>query len=247
MSRSKVTKTSASGTDHDEKSLIPKGAAEPVHGFRVSLAARLEALLDLYDSRIAASRVAGVTPEQLARYLAAGAKPPFEVVMRLARDKGLSLDWLAGLSSAREIGGGAGDELVLVPVHDVRASSGHGAMVFDESVGDHYAFRRAWVRSVTRSTEDRLAVVFNAGDSNAPDINDGDAMLIDRGIERIVDDAYYVFSREGDLLTKMTERMVDGRVTLKARNPAYEAQILSREEAARLTVFGRVLWRGGRI
>lgn len=247
MSRTKVTKTSSSGGDADEKSGFPQGAAEPVHGFRVSLGERLSALLELYDSRIAASRVAGVTPEQLARYVAAGAKPPFELVMRLARDKNISLDWLAGLSGTREIGGSAGDEFVLVPVHDLRASSGHGAMAFDDTVGDHYAFRRAWVHSITRSREDQLAVVFNAGDANAPDIGDGDAMLIDRGVERIVDDAFYVFSRDNHLLTKMIERLVDGRVALKARNSAYETQTLSREEAARLTVFGRVLWRGGRI
>jgi phage repressor protein C with HTH and peptisase S24 domain len=56
-----------------------------------------------------------------------------------------------------------------------------------------------------------------------------------------------VFARDGDLFTKMIERLVDGRVALKARNPAYDTQVLSREEAARLTVFGRVLWRGGRV
>ncbi len=40
---------------------------------------------------------------------------------------------------------------------------------------------------------------------------------------------------------------VDGRVALKTRNPDYGVQILSREEAAAVTVFGRVRWRGGAL
>lgn len=136
-------------------------------------------------------------------------------------------------------------QFMLVPIWSVEASSGFGSYVGREEARGYLAFSREWLTRNSPSGTDSLCVVFNRGDSNAPDINHGDALLVDRGAEKIVDDAYYVFDREGALLVKMIERMVDGRLALKSRDAAYEPQMLSREEAARLRVFGRVRWRGG--
>jgi phage repressor protein C with HTH and peptisase S24 domain len=68
---------------------------------------------------------------------------------------------------------------------------------------------------------------------------------VDTGANAIVDDAFYVFDRSGFLLTKLVEIYVDGRVALKTRNADGGVQILSRDEAANVKVFGRVRWRGG--
>lgn len=137
------------------------------------------------------------------------------------------------------------EQFALIPVWSVEASSGFGAFVDIDEFGGRLAFSRAWLRSTHSTGEKNLHVVFNRGDSNAPDINHGDAMLIDRGVSALRDDAYYVFDREGVLLVKMIERTVEGTVILKPRNPAYSMQTLSPESAASITVFGRVLWRGG--
>ena len=78
------------------------------------------------------------------------------------------------------------------------------------------------------------------------ELNHGDAMLVDRGVERVVDEASYVFDQEGALFVKMIERLVDGGISVKPRNPQFgPPQILTREQASRITVFGRVRWRGG--
>ena len=39
--------------------------------------------------------------------------------------------------------------------------------------------------------------------------------------------------------------MFDDRVALKPRNPDYGVQMLGKDEAEKLPLLGRVLWRGG--
>lgn len=64
---------------------------------------RLKALVDMFPTQEEAARVAGVSTVQLRRYLA-GSPIKFDAVARLAQHQGVSLDWLAGTSSARKPG-----------------------------------------------------------------------------------------------------------------------------------------------
>lgn len=225
----------------------PKGgSAESPAAFRTSFGERLAALLDRFGSRGAASTVARVNPDQLAKYVKGDAKPPFEVVARLAEPHNVSLDWLAtGQGQPERDAPPIDDDFALIPVLQIEASSGFGSVIDHESVGEHLAFRRSWRGLARASAEGNLCIILNRGESNAPDINHADAMLVDRGVRSLSEDAYYVFDREGVLLVKMVERAISGHVILKSRNPGYSAQTLSPEEAAGLTVYGRVIWRGG--
>ncbi|MQP64740.1 helix-turn-helix domain-containing protein [Niveispirillum sp. SYP-B3756] len=56
---------------------------------------RISAALRLYDSKNAAAKIAGVSPDQLTRYERGASTPPFDVVIRLAAGVGVSLQWLA--------------------------------------------------------------------------------------------------------------------------------------------------------
>jgi phage repressor protein C with HTH and peptisase S24 domain len=224
-------------------------ALQDVDGsFRTTFGQRLRAVADLFATRIEAADSAGVVPEQLQKYIRGMVKPPFEVIQRLAAAKSVSLDWLAsGEGEMFASADGPGGDWAMVPVFKVEASSGHGAYPTGDEEREPLAFPRALLRRLASAGLDKLVVVFNRGESNEPDIFDGDAMLVDRGIERFADDAFYVFEYEGALMVKLIERLLDGRVALKARNPGYREEILSKEEAARLTIFGRVVWRGGLV
>lgn len=211
--------------------------------FRVELGERIRWLLDLFESRPEAAEIAGVTPEHLASYIGGRAKPPFELISRLARAKAVSLDWIATGEGLRQHGEAA-EGFAIVPVLEADSSSGHGSYPQGDEVRDYVAFSRAWLQMVVRAPEDRLRVIFNRGVANEPDIRDGDAMLVVTGLERISEDAFYVFKNDARLMTKLVEIYVDGRVALKTRSAEKDVQILSPQEAAAL-VFGRVRWRGG--
>jgi phage repressor protein C with HTH and peptisase S24 domain len=212
----------------------------------MELGERIRWLLDRFGSRAAAAEIAGVTAEHLASYIAGRAKPPFELIARLARVQNVSLDWLASGEGER-VAGGEPDGFASIAQSPTDASSGPGSYARDDEEREAIAFSRAWLAQHVRVPEERLMVVFNRGGANAPDIGDGDAMLVDTGANAVTDDAFYVFDRGGFLLTKLVEIYVDGRVALKTRNPDGGAQILAREDAAKAKVFGRVRWRGGAV
>jgi phage repressor protein C with HTH and peptisase S24 domain len=221
------------------------------------------------ESRDAAAGRLGVHPNTLAKYETEARVPDAELLLRACEIYGVEEAWL--LSGRGEMRPGSADRLIqraygvggsssrhaetpapegyeLVAAYDIAASSGHGAYpAAEEEEKEPLAFPRALLRRLASAGVDKLVVVFNRGESNEPDIFDGDAMLVDRGVERLADDAFYVFRHDDALMVKLIERLLDGRVALKARNPGYREEILSKEEAARLTIFGRVVWRGGLV
>jgi phage repressor protein C with HTH and peptisase S24 domain len=222
--------------------------------FTADFADRLAWLIGLFDSQNDAGEAAGVSAEQLRRYIAGArgqsgtAKVPFGVLVRLANAKNVSLDWIAAGSGARFIGGGEapGPIIIRVPVWNVVASSGPGTFHIREELQGELEFSRAWLLSLNIPLND-LHVVFNSGTSNAPSINDGDAMLIQKGVDRLAADAFYIFDADDVLLVKAIEKRADGSVLLKSRNPEFEPQVVPKNQVGGLHIFGRVVWAGGLI
>ncbi|HYH17614.1 MAG TPA: helix-turn-helix transcriptional regulator [Azospirillum sp.] len=62
--------------------------------YEAELGTRISLVIDLYDLKADAARVADVTPEMLNRYVRGQHKIPFTNAARLASAKGVSLDWL---------------------------------------------------------------------------------------------------------------------------------------------------------
>jgi phage repressor protein C with HTH and peptisase S24 domain len=211
--------------------------------FRTELGERVRWLLDQFDTRAEAARIATVTPEHLASYIAGRAKPPFELMARLARAKGVSLDWIASGSGERIRDDAAPEGFALVALRD---SEPAGDVRYDEADETApLAFPRAWLREAFDAEDGDLVMVIHRGPANEPVLRDGDLLLVDRRMRTIGEDGFYVFERDGRLQTKLVETFLDGRVALKSRNPDFAPQILSAEDAARLALLGRVRWRGG--
>jgi phage repressor protein C with HTH and peptisase S24 domain len=223
---------------------VDAGLEEPARAFAHTLEQRVGIVLGLFETRAEASRVAGVNPNQLAKYVNGKAEPSFQTLQRLADAKGVSLDWLAGRGSEM-FGSGTSDDYVEVAYLEAGVSSGHGRYAEYDDIKGYLKFRRAFIEKVIRAPVDKLFVARNYGTSNEPWVNDGDVVLIDRSVERIIDDAGYVIGREGALLLKMVERQPDGRIALRSRNPDFKLDVLTDEEADRLHIFGRMRWHAG--
>lgn len=69
--------------------LAPQRANDEGVGFRISV------VIDAYPSKSAAARAAGVTPEQLSRYVKGVNRAPFDTLVKLCSPVGVSLDWVA--------------------------------------------------------------------------------------------------------------------------------------------------------
>lgn len=198
------------------------------------------------------SKKSGVGESLLRQYIA-GSTPGLAKAAAIADAAGVSLNWLAtgrgepaaGVGEARGAYDVA-DNFVLVPRYDVAASAGHGALVDNEQIVDHLAFRRAWLAREGLQA-DKLALIQSRGDSMEPTIVTGDLLLVDLR-ENIPDqDGIYILRTDSHLVAKRIQSLFDGSIYIKSDNETYQTQQLDRDQAERLRIIGRVVWVARRI
>lgn len=138
------------------------------------------------------------------------------------------------------------DEFALIPMYDIEASAGHGAVVGEELQISQLAFRKDWLKSKGLQ-QNKLATLKARGDSMEPTLHDGDLLLVDTRIEKIIDDAIYIIHADHHLIVKRLQQSLDGSISIISDNQRYEKQRLSPEQAKALKIAGRVCWYGHEI
>lgn len=136
-------------------------------------------------------------------------------------------------------------EKMEIPVYDVRASMGLGApMPEQDTVVDHLRLAGTWVRRhlPTVSSTLNLAVISAFGNSMAPTFNDGDILLVDRGVSRLDLDTVYVLAFNDELYIKRIQRMPDKSVRIISDNRAYDPIVVPAAERESVKVLGKVVW-----
>jgi len=138
----------------------------------------------------------------------------------------------------------SGDAYALVPVYDARASAGPGALNADTPKPlYHNVFRRDWLKSVTSSGPDELAVMRVAGDSMWDTLQDGDYILVDRAVRQCTRDGLYVirYRDDDEVMVKRLIRHPSSKLLIvKSDNANYPSQMSLQDED--LEVQGRVIW-----
>lgn len=135
-------------------------------------------------------------------------------------------------------------ELVRVPVIDVEASAGHGALAEMESQCAQFGFDDKWLRRLTASKATSLSIIGVHGDSMEPTLHDGDEVMIDLsdGHSRLRD-GIYVLRMDDTLNVKRIAIEPQGRkISVVSDNAAYPSwRGLERRS---INIVGRVLWFG---
>ncbi|MEM8575540.1 MAG: S24 family peptidase [Pseudomonadota bacterium] len=135
---------------------------------------------------------------------------------------------------------------VLVPVHGVTASAGHGAVVVDEAVEYSLAFPPDYLRNITNSKPDKLAIISVKGESMEPTLLHDDVVLLDTSKTNLSYDGLFVLRFDDALHVKRVGRSAkEGHVTIISDNktlyPPIEAAIDS------ISPIGKVLWYGRKV
>lgn len=138
-------------------------------------------------------------------------------------------------------------------VRGVRYESGTGGISWDhEEVDRSHAFQRDFIQKMGWDLA-RLKILKNHGNSNAPWIMDGDAVMIhlrDNKILESDDPTKNVFAIQYGEHSRF-KRIVpqhDGSVLLRSFNPdkqTYPDERVAGDELDSLAIIGRVVWRGG--
>lgn len=142
---------------------------------------------------------------------------------------------------------GPANEFVYVAKYEVAASAGNGAVVHDEAVVDHLAFKRSWITQTLGLDPLHLALIDARGDSMSPTIESGDLLLLDTRKGGAKSEGVYVINLAGALLVKRLRIKLSGTVEVMSDNPKYSSESISGSELERLVLVGRVVWHGRKI
>ena len=138
-------------------------------------------------------------------------------------------------------------QLVQIPVLDVEASAGHGALAGNETKAGQFGFDDNWLRKLTLAKPTNLSIIKVTGDSMEPTLHDGDEVLVDVSDEQSkLRDGIYVLRMDGALNVKRVAIEPQGRkISVVSDNSAYPSwQGLDRRS---VNIVGRVLWFGRKV
>ncbi|MCP5396058.1 MAG: peptidase S24 [Sphingomonadaceae bacterium] len=193
----------------------------------------------------ALSRMLGRNPTYIQQYIRKGSPRELDEKDRtiLARFFGVD-ERLLGAPTRRE---GPVVQLVTVPILDVDASAGHGALAEMEMKCAQFGFEEGWLRRITTSKASSLSIIHVLGDSMEPTLHDGDEVLVDLGDgQSRLRDGIYVLRMDDTLSVKRVAMEPQGRkVSVTSDNPTYPSW--NGLDRRNINIVGRVLWFGRRL
>jgi phage repressor protein C with HTH and peptisase S24 domain len=132
-------------------------------------------------------------------------------------------------------------ELVMIPKVKTRLSAGGGSLETSGEVDGRYAFRADYINR-KGSTKD-MVLMDVAVDSMAPEIKDGDMVLIDQSQNQVVPGGIFAVGIDDDVVVKYVDR-IPGKIVLISKNKDYApiAVELRGDLAESVRIIGRVLW-----
>lgn len=138
--------------------------------------------------------------------------------------------------------------VVEVPRFDIAASMGPGTEPPEMNmVVEHMRLDANWVRqNLVYTSTDNLRLISGRGDSMAPTIRNGDALLVDSGVTSVESDAIYFFLMRGQQHVKRIQRNLDG-LTIISDNGQYREIDVPGDREGDIQVLAQIIyWWTGR-
>jgi len=219
------------------------------------LATRLKDLAPTHEAVEALADASGISVSQIYRIMG-GAATRKPTITALAQAAGVHREWFVTGKGRKWLEKEApsdiaepGGEYSFIPLYDVHASAGHGAIVDSEVVADDLSFKTEWINNELHVNAADLYLIYVQGDSMEPAMRAGDIILVNRVNQAISADGIYVLQMEGTLLVKRLQRLPGNRIRITSDNPAYQPfeMELAALDADGNALVGRVVWIGRRI
>lgn len=226
---------------------------------------RITALTDPFGSIAKASKALNIPANTLSRLRRGENEPTPGVLLALAEGLHVSMDYLLGLSDEplavpTKHGSPLADPHAFerVPRLDVRAAAGAGSINHMFSVDGELAFPH-WMLQKLAPPGAKLSFLRAKGDSMEPTIVDGALLLVadSNGDLRLPDRPpkprnwnapdIYVFLQGDDLRVKRLRKAKQGAIFVMSDNPAYEPEVLLKDDLKRFKICGRVIWWDNRL
>jgi phage repressor protein C with HTH and peptisase S24 domain len=131
---------------------------------------------------------------------------------------------------------------------DISASMGPGTEPPDMNmVVEHMSLDAGWVRqNLVYTAIENLKLISGRGDSMAPTIRSGDALIVDAGVTSVESDAIYFFLMRGQQHIKRIQRNLDG-LTIISDNGQYREIDVPADREGDIQVLAQIIyWWTGR-
>jgi len=138
--------------------------------------------------------------------------------------------------------------VIEVPRFDIAASMGPGTEPPEMNmVVEHMRLDANWVRqNLVYTSTDNLRLISGRGDSMAPTIRNGDALLVDSGVTSVESDAIYFFLMRGQHHVKRIQRNLDG-LTIISDNSQYREIDVPSDREGDIKILAQIIyWWTGR-
>ena len=193
----------------------------------------------------------GVAVQTLRKYESDARRPDADYLAGIA-DAGADVSYI--ITGQREDEGPVNmireeaTEYAAIPLVDVRAAAGSGAVVENEYVVEVLHFKHEWINHELHAVASDLRLLFVEGESMEPGLRAGDIILVNVRDQHAQRDGIYVLRLEDALLVKRLQRLPGGKLRVSSDNSAYESFELTlpfnNDDAA---IIGRVVWMGRRV
>lgn len=192
----------------------------------------------------------GLNRNTVVNYRNGKTMPRADFLNRFSTEYEVNLIWLQTgvgdpLGSSGEIAAfPVGDDVVQLPILDVKASAGSGiSNATPEPVGWFYI-----LSDLIKPYDPKcIDVIRVSGDSMFPTLPQGSYIGFARGV--IDNDGLYVINAGGELRVKRLHFFIDGRISLISDNKEYPEEIIRPEDLENNDVFiaGKVVFRVGGV
>lgn len=146
-----------------------------------------------------------------------------------------------------QIGESPEDGASLVPVFNVEASAGGGAIVGEEYQVAILSFPEGYLQRVTRSNPRDLKVISVKGDSMTPTLEDDDVVMLDVSKRDLSYDGLFVIRDNGDalLVKRIGRASKSGFISIISDNAKHYPPVERAQDD--IEVIGKVIWKGGKV
>lgn len=133
----------------------------------------------------------------------------------------------------------SGNQMRFVPKVSARLCAGGGSFDTDSDVREHLCFNAAWLSA--KGSASRMVAMEVFGNSMAPEIKEGDTLLIDQSQTEIFAGAIYAVGVEDTILVKRIEKHPN-KLVLCSDNRDYASIYLEKDEMDGARIIGKVIW-----
>jgi len=166
---------------------------------------------------------------------------PDKWLLQFYRMFGLNPDWIeTGAGPTYLKPGNSGEtEFNRVPKVKARLCAGDGSFEVGSEIEGYYAFRSGWLGQ--KGNSDNMVLMDIFGNSMAPELKDGDTVLVDQSQKGVLAGALYAVGIDDTIMIKRVEKHPN-KLVLMSDNTDYSPIFLQNAELETIRIIGKVIW-----